>query len=125
MTDITDAEAAEVLWASSREGMAAVKAAWDRAKQLGIAGHPVVTGRRPIDMADIGAIVYAAYLAAPDEPGGNGGANWHERHSRLGEPCGPECPGNPVMPRLPAGVAAAERGVGSGSADGPGDVPAG
>lgn len=64
MTEITDAEAAEILWASSEQGMAAVKAAWERAKQLGIAGHPVVTGGRPIDMADIGAIVYVAHLAA-------------------------------------------------------------
>lgn len=64
MTQISDAEAAEVLWASSEEGKAAVRAGWERAKQIGIAGHPVVTGGRPIDMADIGAIVYAAYLAA-------------------------------------------------------------
>lgn len=66
MTEINDDEVTEILWASSEAGMAAVKAAWVRAKQLGIAGHPVVTGGRPIDMADIGAIVYAAFLAAKE-----------------------------------------------------------
>ena len=60
MTEINDAEVAEVLWASSEQGMAAVRAGWERAKQLGLdrpSGHD-------LDMADVGAVVYAAYLAA-------------------------------------------------------------
>jgi hypothetical protein len=57
MTEITDAMAAEVLWASDELGKAAVRAAWDKAKSLGL-------GTRSADIADIGAIVYAAYLAA-------------------------------------------------------------
>lgn len=62
MTDITDAETAEVLWASSEQGKAAVMAACRKADELGLtrtAGRPVVV----IEPADIGAIVYAAYLA--------------------------------------------------------------
>lgn len=71
MTRITDGEAAEVLWASSEAGRAAVRAGWDRAQQAGIAGHPVTSGGRPIDMADIAAVVYAAFRAVPPdgEPG--------------------------------------------------------
>jgi hypothetical protein len=63
MTDITDAEAAEVLWASSDEGKAAVLAACRKADDLGLPG---TCGRPPavIEPADISAIVYAAYLAA-------------------------------------------------------------
>ena len=64
MTEITDAEVAEIQWASSDEGKAAVRAGWEKAKRLGLdklsadgpAGHD-------LDMADVGAIVYAAYLA--------------------------------------------------------------
>lgn len=55
MTEITDAEVAEIQWASSEEGKAALRAAWDKTKRLGL-------GTRAVDMADIGAIVYAAYL---------------------------------------------------------------
>jgi hypothetical protein len=62
VTDITDAEAAEVLWASSEQGKAAVKAAWEQAGHLGIANQPA--RGRSIDMSDITAIVYAAYQAA-------------------------------------------------------------
>jgi hypothetical protein len=65
MTDITDAEAAEVLWASSEQGKAAVKAAWDRWKQIRRnAPDAALPGVIFVDQADIGAIVYAAYLAA-------------------------------------------------------------
>ena len=79
MTEITDAEAAEVLWASSEQGKAAVRAGWEKARKLGL-DKP--SGHDP-DMADIGAIVYAAYLAAgqyagpmeDDEP-----APAHEHH---------------------------------------------
>ncbi len=48
MTEITDAEAAEILWASSSEGEAALRAAWDKTKALGL-------GTRAVDMADIRA----------------------------------------------------------------------
>ena len=60
MTEITDAEVAEIQWASSEQGTAAVRAAWGKARSLGLdkpSGHD-------LDMADVGAIVYAAYLAA-------------------------------------------------------------
>jgi hypothetical protein len=62
MTEITDAEAAEVLWASSEQGKAAVKAAWEWADL-----HHL---DKWMDLADVSAIVYAAYLAAgwDDEP---------------------------------------------------------
>ena len=54
MTEITDDEAAEVLWASSEQGKAAVKAAWEKRCLLGT----------DLDRVDIGTIVYAAFLAA-------------------------------------------------------------
>ena len=64
MTDITDAEAAEVLWASSEQGKAAVMAAWEKAKALQVADPGTGRFKEGADMADIGAIVYAAYQAA-------------------------------------------------------------
>ena len=63
MTEITDAEAAGVLWASSEQGKVAVMAACRKADELGLTrapGRPATV----IEPADIGAIVYAAYLAA-------------------------------------------------------------
>jgi len=54
MTEINDAQVAEILWASSEQGMAAVRAGWEKAQHLGL----------DLDMADVGAVVYAAYLAA-------------------------------------------------------------
>ena len=60
MTEITDAEAAEVLWASSEQGKAAVEAAREKARQL-LVGSKY---NMPASMAEIGAILYAAYLAA-------------------------------------------------------------
>jgi hypothetical protein len=70
MTDIADAEAAEVLWASSEQGKAAILAGCRKADDLGLPG---TRGRPPavIEPADISAIVYAAYLAAgwDAEPG--------------------------------------------------------
>jgi hypothetical protein len=54
MTDVTDAEAAEVLWASSEQGKAAVQAGWKRAEAIGARVY----------LVEVGAIVYAAYLAA-------------------------------------------------------------
>lgn len=63
MTDITDAEAAEVLWASTEQGRAARLAACRKADELGLsrtAGRPAMV----VEPADISAIVYAAYLAA-------------------------------------------------------------
>ena len=59
MTEITDAMAAEVLWASSEQGKAAVRAAWDRAGRV----DPEWTKGR-LDQAGISAVVYAAFLAA-------------------------------------------------------------
>jgi hypothetical protein len=56
MTELTDAETAEIQWASDGQGKAAVRAAWDRAEGLGL-------DSRPAGMADVGAIVYAAYVA--------------------------------------------------------------
>ena len=49
-----------------RRGQGRGRAAWDKTKALGL-------GTRAVDMADVGAIVYAAYLAAgwdaePGEP---------------------------------------------------------
>ena len=65
MTEITDAEVAEIQWASSEEGKAAHRAAWERAVQLKIPSTFT-------DRADIGAIVWAAHQAeqaarGPDE----------------------------------------------------------
>jgi hypothetical protein len=59
MTEITDAEVAEIQWASSEQGMAAVKAACDLARSLGVLGT-----RAYLTESDVSAIVYAAYLAA-------------------------------------------------------------
>jgi hypothetical protein len=58
MTEISDAEVAEIQWASSEEGKAALRAAWEKTKALGL-------GTRAVDMADIGAIIYAAHMAHP------------------------------------------------------------
>lgn len=60
MTEITNAEAAEVLWASSEQGEAAVKAAYEYLRNL----DEEDGGGRRVGMADVGAAVYAAYLAA-------------------------------------------------------------
>lgn len=65
MTEITDAEAAEVLWASSEQGKAAVMAAWERWEKIRHnAPDAALPGIIMVDRADISAIVYAAYLAA-------------------------------------------------------------
>lgn len=71
MTEITDAEVAEIQWASSEQGKAAVRAAWDKAQQLGLDVRPPSTPAAA--MAYISAVVYAAYLAAgwDGEPGGD------------------------------------------------------
>ena len=63
MTEINDAEVAEILWASSEQSKAACRAAFEKARQIGAS----------VDHAEVGAIVYAAYLAAgwaaaPDAP---------------------------------------------------------
>ena len=63
MTQISDEEAAEVLWASSEQGRAAIRAAWDRAQDLDLDLRQW-TSVRLRDEADVGSIVYAAYLAA-------------------------------------------------------------
>ena len=60
MTEISDDEVAEIQWASSEQGKAAVRAAWEKAKRLGL-DKP---SGRDLDMAGTGAIIYAAYLAA-------------------------------------------------------------
>ena len=54
MTEISDAEVAEIQWASSDQGRVAVRAAHARAVAIGA----------KVDMAEAGAIVYAACLAA-------------------------------------------------------------
>lgn len=59
MTDISNEETAEVLWASSEQGIAAVKAAWEEACKL-----RVTEGRYPDKITDYAPIVYAAHLAA-------------------------------------------------------------
>jgi hypothetical protein len=70
MTEITDAEVAQIQWASSEQGKAAVRAAWEKAQQLGLDVRPPSTPAAA--MAYISAVVYAAYLAAgwDGEPGG-------------------------------------------------------
>lgn len=82
MTEITDAEATEVLWASSEQSKAAVTTAWETARRLDHctqrtpASPPwsgTSTDQVSLDIADVAATVYAAYLAAgwdagPDEP---------------------------------------------------------
>jgi hypothetical protein len=57
--ELSDAQVAEIQWASSEQGMAAVKAACDLARSLGVLGT-----RAYLTESDVGAIVYAAYLAA-------------------------------------------------------------
>jgi hypothetical protein len=64
VTDITDAEAAEVLWTSSEQGKAAVEAAWEKASQMGLRRSVTGSAASTVTMADITAIVYAAYQAA-------------------------------------------------------------
>lgn len=62
MTEISDTQLDEITWANSDEGKAAFSAAWAKAKGIGIAG--IGTGRvMGIDMADVGAIVWAAHQA--------------------------------------------------------------
>jgi len=62
MTEITDAEAAEVLWNMSEQARAAVRAAHRRAVEIGV----------KVDVAGVGAIVYAACLAAGWDGAGEG-----------------------------------------------------
>lgn len=58
-------ESAEVLWASSEQGQAAVKAAWERWERIRRdAPDAALPGIIFVDQADVRAIVYAAYLAA-------------------------------------------------------------
>lgn len=62
MTEISDAEAREALWASSEAGRAAVAAACEKADDLGFPR----TGGQPakvIEVRDIAAIAYAAHRA--------------------------------------------------------------
>ena len=59
MTEITDAEVREIQWASSEEGKAAHRAAWEAAKRLGLSEH--------LDRADVGVLVWAAHQAAETE----------------------------------------------------------
>lgn len=75
MTGITDDEAAEVLWASSEQGKAAVRAAWARWEQIRQGAPELTSGIQvlAVDRADIGAVVYAAYQAGRWAGGGAGG----------------------------------------------------
>jgi hypothetical protein len=61
MTEITDAEAAEILWANSERGKAAFKAAWGKLHAMGLHKH--------VDATQLGQIVYAAHLATAADPG--------------------------------------------------------
>jgi hypothetical protein len=62
MTDISDDEARQVLWASSDEGKEQLRAAWAQAQRLGLHSHGAV-------MADVLALLWAAREAwPPDEP---------------------------------------------------------
>lgn len=63
MTEITVTEAAEVLWAGSEQAKAALKAAWQKLREMGL--HQFV------DATQLGQIVYAAHLAGgwTGEPG--------------------------------------------------------
>lgn len=65
MTEISDTEAAEVLWSSDDEGRAANQAAWEAAKRLDLLKN--------LDRADIGALVWAAHQAAEEVRTGQGG----------------------------------------------------
>ena len=65
MSEISDEEAREILWASSEQGMAAVRAAWDKAQDLDRDYSRYVTCR--LTEADIAAVVYAAYQAGDNE----------------------------------------------------------
>jgi hypothetical protein len=60
MTHISDAEAAEILWASSDEGRAAHRAAWGELRAMGLHEH--------VDMTQLGRIIYAARQAAAADP---------------------------------------------------------
>jgi hypothetical protein len=69
MTQITTEQAREVLWASSEEGKAQLRAAWAKAQYLGL----VVAVRRAdagrgITMDELGALLWAAHNARPDRP---------------------------------------------------------
>jgi hypothetical protein len=61
MTEITDAEAAEIAWANSGQGKAAFKAAWGSLHAMGLHEH--------VDATQLGQIVYAAHLAVAADPG--------------------------------------------------------
>jgi hypothetical protein len=77
MTKITHAEAAEILWASSEQGEAAIKAACDQARSFGV----LMTGAH-LTESDVSGIVYAAYLAAgwDAEPMEDGDVPVHDHH---------------------------------------------
>jgi len=55
MTEITDAEAAEVLWASGEQGRAAFRGAWVKLHKMGLHQH--------VDATQLGQVLYAAHLA--------------------------------------------------------------
>jgi hypothetical protein len=61
MTEITDAEAAEIAWANSERGKAAFKAAWGSLHAMGLHKH--------VDATQLMQIVYAAHLATAADPG--------------------------------------------------------
>jgi hypothetical protein len=69
MTQITTEQAREVLWASSEEGKAQLRAAWAKAQHLGLA---VAVRRadagRGITMDELGALLWAAHEARPEPP---------------------------------------------------------
>jgi hypothetical protein len=66
MTGIDDEQAAEILWASSDDGKAQLRAAWQRAMQLGMLSR-TGTGLQNVTMSDVGALLWAARQAAVPE----------------------------------------------------------
>lgn len=62
-TALTGAQVREVQWASSDEGKAQVRAAWERAVQLGLTRSSGLAGQ--LTMPDVGALIWAAREAAP------------------------------------------------------------
>jgi hypothetical protein len=63
VTELSDDQAREVLWASSDEGKTQLRAAWDRAVRLGLDASPA----GHLTMADVGALLWAAHEAAAGE----------------------------------------------------------
>lgn len=70
MTELSGNEVREVQWASSDEGKAQLRAAWERAMQLGLTSRPArFLSTDYLSMSDVGAMLWAAREArVPDDP---------------------------------------------------------